>query len=35
MRMIKTSPIEITAGSFGNRTFIVARNTDVIARRSH
>src|SRR2546427_13043021 len=35
MRMIKTSPIEITADRFGNRIFIVATKTDVTARISH
>jgi len=35
MRMIKTSPIEMTVDTFGNLTFIVETNADNRSRANH
>ena len=35
MKMMKTSPIEMTAESFGNRTLIVATKIEMTVNRNH
>src|SRR5881296_3555912 len=35
IRMMKTSPIDTTAESFGSRRLMVATNTEVIASKKH